>query len=421
MSRLKFIEECYEKREDLHYSWNKIDMSSLASVSPPRRILIVGASGFLGSRLAELLSMGASFKVRGTYHQPVSALRIARLPIELVECDVLDRTQVSEAVKGCDVVVNCAIGTASDPNIAKQVYVQGTENLMEAAKLHGVRKFVHISTAAVHNFKQGKSEINESCAYRSLLSRNAYEKGKIVQEEIVKRYAKFIPIVILRPTLIYGPYSYPWVINITQRLKDGAPTLVEGDGIANLVYVDDVVDAILLAIESQETNDRVLIVNNDKEAVRWSDYVSKFAAFTRTSPNVLPAGPLSMVRSRKFLSLSRDSATGLVEALTSREMVELLARIPLAVAVGSRIVRGAKRQEMEQSLASGEGKQISGLRKQMSKYEVMPRALYENLTCRSKFSSSLAKAICGWSPRTSFEEGSRRSIEYAEWAGLGLE
>lgn len=419
--RLKFIEECYEKREDLGYSWNQIDASSLAPLSPLGRILIVGASGFLGSRLTEILSMGIGLKVRGTYHRPVTALRIARLPIELVECDILDRRQVSEAVKGCDVVVNCAIGTSSDPDIAGQVYVQGTENLLEAAKLHGVRKFVHISTAAVHNFKQGKSEINESCTYRSFLSRNAYEKGKILQERIVQKFAKFIPIVILRPTIIYGPYSNAWVINIADRLKSDAPTLVEGDGMANLVYVDDVVDAILLAIESQDANGRVMIVNNDRDTVHWSDYVSRFATLTGTCPNVLPAGPLSLVRLRKFISLSRDSASAFVEALTSREMIELLARIPLAVAVGTKVVGGTKRQEIEQALASTERKKISGLRKRMSKYEAMPRAMHENFTCRSKFSSSLAKAICGWGPRTSFEEGSRKTLEYAEWAGLGGE
>jgi nucleoside-diphosphate-sugar epimerase/predicted dehydrogenase len=415
---LKFIEECYEKREDLNYSWNKTDVSSLSASSHPGRILIVGASGFLGSRLAEVLSMGFGLNVRATYHRPVSAIKIARLPVELLECDVLDSTQVSQAMKGCDVVVNCAIGTSGDSDAAKQVYTQGTQNLLEAAQQHGVRKFIHISTAAVHNFRQGKSEINESCAYRSSLSRNSYEKGKIAQERIVRRFAKSVPTVILRPTIIYGPYSFPWVINVADRLKDGAPTLVEGDGIANLVYIDDVVDAILLAIEAEGANGSTMIVNNDKETVHWLDYVSKFADLTGTSPNLLPTGSLSIVRLRKSLSICRDSTSAFLEALTSREMIALLARIPLAVALGSRMAKGARRQGIEKSLSSAEPRQISDLRKRMSKYETMTREQHENLTCRSKFSSALAKGTCGWSSRTSFAEGLRKTIEYAEWAGL---
>jgi nucleoside-diphosphate-sugar epimerase/predicted dehydrogenase len=421
LSGIQFIEECYKKREDLTQSW--AEMSSYLPKIPwrPEKILIVGASGFLGSRLAEILSLGFGLKVRGTYHRPENARRIARLPIELTECDVLDRTRVSQVVEGCDVLVNCAVGTSSDSDLAKQVYVQGTQNLLEAAKLHRVRKFVHISTAAVHNFRQGKSEINESSAYRSLLDRNSYEKGKIAQERIVRRFASSVPIVILRPTIIYGPYSNPWVINIADRLKDGSPTLVEGDGIANLVYVDDVVDAILLAIERDEANGSIMILNNDKETVYWSDYVSKFVNLTGTAPNVLPRGPLAIVRLRKFLSLCRDSASASIDALTSREMFALLARIPLVVAVGSKIVRGAKREGVEESLLSAGETQISDLRKRMAKYETMIREQHENLACRSKFSSALATAVCGWTPRTSFEQGSRKIIEYAQWAGLGSE
>ena len=410
---LKFIEECYDKREDLHYPWNEINTSSLTTTRP-ERILIVGASGFLGSRLTEVLSMGYGLRVRGTYHRPASALRIARLPIELVECDVLDRGQVSEAVKGCSVVVNCAIG-------AKEVYTQGTQNLLEAAQQHGVRKFIHVSTAAVHNFRQRKTETNESCAYRPLLNRNSYERGKILQEKTIQRFANVVPTVILRPTIIYGPYSYPWVINVAGRLKDGAPTLVEGDGIANLVYVDDVADAVLLAIESEKADGRVMIINNDTETVHWSEYVSKFANLTRTTPTLLPRGPLSMVRLRKSLSLCSDSASAFLEAITSHEMIALLSRIPLAVAFGSRLAQGARRQGIEKSLSSTEQRPISYLRKRMSKYETMTREQHENLTCRSKFSSALAKDTCGWNPRTPFAEGLTKTIEYAEWAGLGSE
>jgi nucleoside-diphosphate-sugar epimerase/predicted dehydrogenase len=387
LSSLRFIEECYEKREDLNHPWAQIESSAPTISRRPQRILIVGASGFLGSRLAEILSMGFAFTVRGTYHKPENAVRVARLPIDLVECDVLDNTQVLEVVKGCDVVVNCAIGTSSDSD-ATRVYVEGMQNLLEASKLQRVRKFVHISTAAVHNFKQGKSEIDESCAYRSSRDRNAYESGKISQEEIVKRFAKSIPTVILRPTIIYGPYSKPWVITLIDRLKNGSPTLVEGDGIANLVYVDDVIQAIMFAIENDNAKGRTMIINNDNETVHWSDYVSRFANLTGTSPNILPKGPLSAMRLRKFLSLSRDSTSRFSGACTAHEIIAFLARIP---------------------------------RKRMAKYEAMSREEHENLTCRSKFSSALAKSICGWSPRTSFAEGSRKTIEYAEWAGLGLE
>jgi len=420
INSLRFIEECYSKKENLSYPWEGADARPPTISSRSKRILIIGASGFLGTRLAERLSLDFGLNVRAAYHRPARAVRLARLPVELIECNVLDQNQVLQAVKGCDVIVNCAIGTSGDPKTAMQVYVQGTRNLLDAAKLHGVKKFVHISTAAVNNFKQKTREADESCAYKSILARDPYVKGKIAQEKLVTRFAKSVPTVVLRPTLIYGPYSQSWAVEIADSLINRKPTLVENGGLANLVYVDDVVDAILLAIEKEEANGRTLIVNNDDEVVQWSDYVAEFAKLTQTSPNVLPRGNLDIIRLKGLLSLCRDSAVAFWDNLGSREMLVLLARIPLVVVLGLKVVRGPRRKHIEE-IVSAQETPTSNLAKGLAKYETMPSSQHENLTCHTVFSSSLAKTTLGWKPRTSFAEGSRKTLIWTEWAGLGRE
>src|SRR5208283_4290409 len=186
-----------------------------------------------------------------------------------------------------------------------------------------------------------------------------------------------IPTIVLRPTLIYGPFSEEWAINMISRLVEGETVLVENRGIANLIYVDDVVDAIHLAINNDQANGRALNINNDEEKISWKDYVSTFTDTTHTSPNVMQTGNLDVLRLKKLLALCTDSVKACRDNIRSREALMLLARIPIVAVVGSKLVRGARRREIEESLTSTDGSP-SNMRKVLTQYETITSALYEN-------------------------------------------
>jgi len=425
LNSLLFIEECYKNRQNLTYPWNAFSNVEQITPSLPqqKKILVVGASGFLGTRLVERLA-GLQFNVRAGFHTPAKATRLARLPVELVELDLLDRDQVMRAVKGSDVIINCAVAKAANPEgrrIATEVYNNGTKNLLDAAREVGVGRVIHISSAAVMGFSHRSETIDESSSFKPKLGRNFYENGKISQENILTEYANNIPIIILRPTLIYGPFSFEWATGIIERLRQDKATLVENGGIANLVYVDDVVDAILLAIEKEEANGTTLIINNDEEAIQWKDYVSRFAKLTKIVPIVEPAHHINSLRFKKLVSLCVDSLKACNADLRSREMMILLARIPLVTLVGSKLMGDAKRKEIGGRLLSSGDVSISDLRTRLAKYETMPSGLRELLTCRTVFSSARARATLGWVPHTRFEEGIRKTLLWAEWTGLGCD
>jgi nucleoside-diphosphate-sugar epimerase len=388
-----------------------------------KKILVVGASGFLGTRLVERLSLGLNLNVRGAVHRPDKAVRLARLPVELFDCDLLERSQVMEAVKGCDVVVNCAIGrrdSSGNAKTEKAVYIRGMRNLLEAAKEQGVRKFIQISTAAVYGFKHKGSTVDESCPLKSRFTRNRYERGKIAQDELVSRFAESIPIVTLRPTLIYGPYSEYWTVAILERLMNNQVTLVENEGLANLVFVDDVVDAILLAIENEEANGKVLIVNNDEETVTWKDYISQFTTIINIAPKILPLADLSGFRLKRIELILRDSLIAVRDNLISSEMAIMLARIPVLYLLAFKLLRGQRRKRIENRLYLPEEHPSLSVRETMReygiKYEAIPNDFLENLLCHTTFSASVAKSALGWKPRTSFVEGSERTLEWVKWA-----
>ena len=143
-------------------------------------ILVVGASGFLGTRLVEKLSVDMDSQVRAAVHRPGAAARLARLPVQFVECDVLDPQQVDKAVDGCDVVVNCTSGSGAD-GASYDVSVKGTSNLLEAAARHHVKKYVHMSSAAVHGFSHRKSVVDEKSRF-VFLRRSVRERQDQVGE-----------------------------------------------------------------------------------------------------------------------------------------------------------------------------------------------------------------------------------------------
>jgi nucleoside-diphosphate-sugar epimerase/predicted dehydrogenase len=415
LKSLKVIQECYRKRQDMTYPWEDTRKSVVGRSIASRyeKVLVVGASGFVGTRLVEKLTLDLNAKVRVTIHRPERAARLGRLPVEYMDCDVLEPIEVMRAVDGCDVVVNCAKDRSRDDSKILDVFVRGTQNLLEAAARHRVKKFVHISSAGVHGFKHESKLVNESAAMRS--SVNSYYRGKIASENLVMSYAGRLPVVVLRPTLIYGPFSDDWVTNVVHMLRDQALLLIGNDKVANLVYIDDVVDAILLAIENDEANGKVFLVNDDEQAITWEDYVQEYSNMLGITPQSLPDRGLVSMRLRAFTSLLWDSMTATKNVLCSREMMSLIARIPLVLIVGTKLVR--KRRSTEATIASRP--RIGELDpRTMVKYQTIGKDLYEVFTCRTVFSASRARSTLGFEPATSFVEGMGKTREWITWAGL---
>src|SRR3990170_1568647 len=120
-------------------------------------VFITGAGGFIGGRLAEVLHCSGWPAVCAGVRRWSSAARVGRLPIDIVRCDVTDAKQVHAALDGVSAVVHCAAGS-------RDVTVDGTRNMLEAAFAHGVERFVHVSTIDVYGNSLG--EVYEDSPYR---------------------------------------------------------------------------------------------------------------------------------------------------------------------------------------------------------------------------------------------------------------
>ena len=237
-------------------------------MAPKHCVLVTGAGGFIGGRAVEVLHQ-LGYDVRAGVRRWSSAARIGRLPIDIVPCDLADTRggQLDAACDGVSAIVHCAVNLQSLPDAERQM-----RNLLDAAARHRVGRFVHLSTMEVYGEPPG--DIDESHALDSAGGQSHYARLKIRLEAVCREYiACGQPIVILRPTIVYGPFSESWTVEVAQRLLSSSWSLPEQatQGTCNLVYIDDLIAAVLLALHDKDAVGEAFNVNG-AERLTWNEY-----------------------------------------------------------------------------------------------------------------------------------------------------
>ncbi|WP_259196127.1 NAD-dependent epimerase/dehydratase family protein [Salinibacter ruber] len=229
-------------------------------------VLITGAGGFIGGRVTEALHLGSPYDVRPNLRQWSSAARIGRFPLQPVLFDIMEPEAIRRGMEGVTHVVHCAYGPP-------EVTIEGTRNMLEAAEDAGVERFVHLSTVDVYD-KELTGQIDEDAP--RVVNGDRYGDMKVEAENVCWEHQDRVPVTVLRPSIVYGPFSDLWTVSICNRLKSGRwGTLGEcGEGMCNLVYIDDVVQAIRRALALDEAVGKAFNVNGP-EAITWNEYFQR--------------------------------------------------------------------------------------------------------------------------------------------------
>jgi len=283
------------------------------------RVLITGGTGFIGGRVVEAMHLSGFRKPVVGLRRWASAPRIARFPVEMVFCDVMNLDQLRAAMKGVSAVIHCAVGGPS-------VNVEGTRNVLAAAVDEGLQRIVHLSTVEVYGPVWG--EIDESWPLQR--SGSPYADSKFEAEHICKEYiSQGAPVVILRPPIVYGPFSDLWTVRVAERLFAGAYRLAwdEDDGICNLIYIDDLVRAIFLALAQPDAVGNAFNINGP-ERLTWNEYLDRFAGALGLAP--LQQGVNSKARLRAHLMHYIRSTAKLVLERFQPQIMKLYAEYNLA-------------------------------------------------------------------------------------------
>lgn len=268
-----------------------------------RRVFVTGGGGFIGGRIVEVLNATESFEPIAGLRTWANGARVGRLPVEMRRCDVLDPEQVNAAMEGVDCVVHCARGS-------REVTVQGTRNVLESALRRRIERVVHLSTCDVYGTADGT--VTEERALEKTGS--GYGDSKVDAEKVCREYRdRGLSVTVLRPTLVYGPFSESWTVEFAERIVGSGWMIPEsfGTGTCNLLYVDDLVSAVLAGLSRERAGGEAFNVNGPS-GVTWNRYLRLLAA-SLGREQVEPDGEMEARVSAALMMPVRKTAKALLE------------------------------------------------------------------------------------------------------------
>jgi 2-alkyl-3-oxoalkanoate reductase len=291
---------------------------AIQSVAKPR-ILVTGATGFVGGRLIDHFAVNAH-AVRATMRV---VTRTRPLPgVEWVQCDLADEDQLRRAAAGIDTIFHCAalVGPPSSLAEYEETNRNGTVRLLEIAREAGVRCVVYVSSLGVYGApKRGGNNIivlDESSPLEPRArDRGSYTQTKVAADLAVQEFARTRDtprIVILRPGTIFGPGSpVPYGRFLLGQWR-GRPLVVGPRSTPmQLTYIDNLIDAMIAAAGASLPSGRIYDVIDEPDVDQGRLHAS-IAEVTsgRVRPILVPRSVawvamlafdiLSLIRSRRL-------------------------------------------------------------------------------------------------------------------------
>ncbi len=283
------------------------------------KYFISGISGFIGLNLARRLA---------TDGHTVHAIIRGPEPVELKDnpqvsyfrCDLTSVEKLKEAMDGCDFAFHLAAFAkpwAKDPQDFHRINVQGAGNVFEAALQAGVKKVVFTSSAATISPSNGREPANESTV-RTIPYFNQYESTKAEAEKLAVDYCRRgLPVVIVNPSRVYGPGPINPSNSITRMIKGykaGSWRIIPGDGqnIGNYVFIDDVVQGHILAMQKGRAGERYILGGENLTFDELFDILGKVTGRKLMMVHL----PLSVMTIASKLMVAQNKITGLPPAIT---------------------------------------------------------------------------------------------------------
>jgi nucleoside-diphosphate-sugar epimerase len=360
-------------------------------VSSPR-IAVIGAGGFIGSRIVESFHLRGWAEVRPLVRRASALARSSRFHLDSRIADARDERALCAALSGCEYLIHAAGGDAA--TILKIV-----GPVFRAAQSAGVRRIVYLSSASVHGQspQTGTDESSRLRADQPISYNNA--KVRAERRFLHLRAKGNVEIVLLRPGIVYGPRS-SWIGSFADELLTGRALVAnEARGICNGIYIDNLVHAIRLAVTADSVDGHAFLLG-DQETVTWRDLYEPIVKAMGMAFEEIPSVNGSPSDASGFERIVRMGDSKLGKAL----LPILPSRLRKAA------YEGLSAWFEYQPDGSGFSKGL-----EVPRVVDLERTLLQ--TCSWKLSSQKAERMLGYFPEVSFKEGCRRSVEWLRFAG----
>jgi nucleoside-diphosphate-sugar epimerase len=379
-----------------------------------RKIMVTGGTGFIGGRLIERLIEEHNARITVLVSNINNLARIARYPIEIVKGNILNYNDVFNAAEGCDYIFHCAYAPRGDFKYQKNVTLQGLKNILDISRRLNPSRVVYLSTMMVYDLNNGK-EVDERS--KKKYTGYVYSDSKLKSEKLAARYYnKFaVPITILQPTVVYGPYGPAWTTKIIDRLKTKKVILVNGGyGICNCVYIDDLIDAMFnAAVAPGAPGESFLISGPDH--ITWRDFYKEFEEIISGDSTVEMSAEEaesffhSKVKKRTLLSYGIGKLKTFLKKFKNTYEINALLRIvnPLL----------SKRNERSKTKDKAETPKLGNTDNDKP---ILPidRNSIDFFRSTSVIKIDKAKKILNYNPKITFDEGIRLTKKWVQWSNI---
>lgn len=312
-----------------------------------RPVLITGATGFVGSHLAERLVVEGAH-VRVLVRDPYKLIDSLRDRVEVVTGDLLQSDCFVPATRDIDTVFHVAawLGTPNSSEAAHTINVTATRQLAEAARLNHVRRFIYTSSIAVYG-PVLSVVVDETQPHWPVY---VYGETKSLGEQAaLSTQTDQFEVSIIRPAMVYGARGAIWTTLPVKLAQRGLPSLVGGGyGFSHPVYIENLVDAYLLAAECAGAVGEAFTISDGD--VPWREFFGRYAAMLGKRARSIPAALVWI-------------------GAAAAEVVSKITRRPPPIS----------------------------------------RAQLGFMTGQARLSTAKAQRLLGWTPRCSLDEGLRRT------------
>mgnify|MGYP003931426463 CR=1 FL=1 len=221
-----------------------------------KKILVTGATGFIGGRLAYRLAVEEGAAVTGSGRSIDDAPMLEKAGVSLAYGELLDLPRIRALAEGQDLIFHVAAWLGprhGGREMAWPLNVFATINLVRGAAAAGVSRLVHTSSIAAYGPPAAGTEALTEATAVDPAQAGIYGRTKAEGEQKALALARELGLgmVIIRPGMVYGPGSYSWSKRMVQLLQKRVPVIFgDGNGLAYQVYIDNLVDGMILAAKA---------------------------------------------------------------------------------------------------------------------------------------------------------------------------
>ena len=290
-------------------------------------VLVTGGTGFLGQHLARaLLAKGHSVHILGRNFAKAGPRELIAGGAIPITADLRDRAAVDAACAGIEVVFHTGALSAPWGKLVDfhDINVGGTEAVLAGCLAHGARRLIYISSPSVVFDGRDQRLVLEDVPYPHRFASTYSLTKKLGEDRVNAAAAAGFQTVILRPKAIFGPGDQALLPRLIAAARQNRlPQIGDGNNLVDLTYVENVVQALMLALDAPAAIGNTYTITNDEHVPLW-DIVRSVLSRLNLSTK-LRRVPLSVALAAASLMELRAALTG-QEPLLTRYTAAILAR-----------------------------------------------------------------------------------------------